>query len=203
VCGTSRRSSRGSRPGAPDTRAEILAAARNLFAERGFGGTSMRAIAAAAGVDPALVHHYFDSKDDLFLAALEMPVDPRALLLPLAAEGTDDVADRMLSVFLTAWDDPQLQPALVGLARSLVDPAGSVLLREGFLPVVLEPVGEALALDRPELRMPLVASQVVGLILMRYVLRIEPLASMPAAQVRALYAPTLQRYLTGDLFPED
>jgi AcrR family transcriptional regulator len=203
VSRTASRSSRGRRPGAPDTRAEILAAARDLFAERGFGGTSMRAIAAAAGVDPALVHHYFDSKDDLFLASLEMPVDPRALLLPLAAEDKEQVADRMLSVFLTAWDDPELQPALVGLARSLVDPAGSVLLREGFLPVVLEPVGEALALDRPELRMPLVASQVVGLILLRYVLRVEPLASMPAAQVRALYAPTLQRYLTGDLFPAD
>ncbi len=81
------RASRGRRPGAPDTRAEVLAAARASFAEKGFRGTTIRAVAAAAGVDPALVHHYFGTKDDLFVAALEIPVDPREILAPVVAAG--------------------------------------------------------------------------------------------------------------------
>jgi hypothetical protein len=146
---------RGRRPGAPDTRAAILAAARELFAANGFSGTTIRAIAAAAGVDAALVHHYFGAKDDLF--------------------------------------------PLIGLARGLFDPGGQRLMREGFLPAVLEPIGVALGLERPEVRMPLLASQVLGLILVRYVLEVEPVASMPTDHVVAIYAPTLQRYLTGPL----
>lgn len=177
----------------------ILAAARFRFAEHGFGGTTIRAVAGDAGVDAALVHHYFGSKDDLFLAALELPVDPRQLLMPALAAGLDGVAERMLRVFLTAWDDPELQPRLVGVVRGVMDPAGSKLISEGFLPVVLTPVGQALGLDRPELRMPLVASQVFGLILLRYVLRVEPLASLPADQLVATYAPTIQRYLADPL----
>ena len=74
------RPSRGRRPGAPDTRAAVLAAARAAFAAKGFGGTTIRAVAADAGVDPALVHHYFGTKDDLFLAAMELPVDPREVI---------------------------------------------------------------------------------------------------------------------------
>ena len=86
---------------------------------------------------------------------------------------------------------------LLGVVRGVLEPSGERLIREGFLPVVLEPVGVALGLDRPELRMPLVASQVIGLILLRYVLEVEPLASLSADEVVAIYAPTLQRYLTG------
>ena len=71
---------RGRRPGAPDTRAAILAAARSRFAEHGYAGTTIRAVATDAGVDAALVHHYFGTKDELFLAALELPVDPRQVL---------------------------------------------------------------------------------------------------------------------------
>ena len=190
---------RGRRPGAPDTRAAILAAARTRFAEHGFGGTTIRAVAGDAGVDAALVHHYFGSKDDLFLAALELPVDPRQILLPAVAQGLDGVAERMLWAFLSVWDDPELQPRLVAVVRGVMDPAGSKLITEGFLPVVLTPVGQALGIDRPELRMPLVASQVIGVILMRYVLRVEPLASLPADQLVATYAPTLQRYLIDPL----
>lgn len=190
---------RGRRPGAPDTRAAILAAARARFAEHGFGGTTIRAVAGDAGVDAALVHHYFGSKDDLFLAALELPVDPRQLLLPAVAAGLDGVAERLLRVFLSVWDDPELQPQLVAVMRGVMDPAGSKLISEGFLPVVLAPVGQALGIDRPDLRMPLVASQVFGLILLRYVLRVEPLASLPQEQLVATYAPTLQRYLADPL----
>lgn len=195
----SRPSTRGRRPGAPDTRAAVLAAARAAFARHGFRGTTIRAVAAAAGVDPALVHHYFGSKDDLFLAALEIPVDPREVLAPVLAGGADGAAERFLVAFLSVWDDPRLQPALLTVARSVLDPGGDRLLSEGFLPVVVQPIGTALGLDRAEHRMGLVASQVLGLILMRYVLRAEPLASLPGEAVVATYAPTLQRYLTGDL----
>jgi AcrR family transcriptional regulator len=191
---------RGRRPGAPDTKAAILAAARTRFAAIGFSRTSVRSIAAEAGVDPALVHHYFGTKDELFLAALELPVDPRKVLIPaIASGGLDGVAERMLRAFLSVWDDPEIRVRLVAVFRGVMDAEGERLLREGFMPVVLEPVGRALGIDRPELRMPLVASQIVGLILLRYVIGVEPLASLSGDDVVAIYAPTVQRYLTEEL----
>lgn len=190
---------RGRRPGAPDTRAAVLAAARASFAEQGFRGTTIRAVASVAGVDPALVHHYFGTKDDLFLAAMELPVDPRAVVAHVMEGPLESVAERFLTAFLGVWDDPALRPALLTVVRRVVEPGGERLMSEGFLPVVVQPIGAKLGLDRPEHRMNLVASQVMGLILMRYVLRVEPLASLPKDAVVATYAPTLQRYLTGDL----
>jgi AcrR family transcriptional regulator len=195
------RPARGRRPGAPDTRAEVLAAAREAFAVKGFGGTTIRAIAADAGVDPALVHHYFGTKDDLFLAALELPIDPREVVGQVVEGPVEEAGERFLRAFLSVWDDPDVQPALLAVARGVMDPTAQRLLSEGFLPVVIQPVGVALGLDRPAHRMALVASQVVGLILLRYVLRAEPIASLSSEQVVATYAPTLQRYLTGDLPP--
>ena len=170
---------RGRRPGAPDTRAEILASARTLFAARGFANTSVRAVAADAAGDPALVHHYFGTKDDLFMAALQIPVDLRALLAPVVEQGAEGAAERLLRTFLSVWDDSEHQAA--------------------FLPVVMRPLAEALGLERPELRIQLVASQIFGLIICRYILRLEPLALMTADQVVGTYAPTLQRYLTGEV----
>ena len=193
--------SRGRRPGSPDTRAAILDAARALFAAGGMSGTSVRAVAAKAGVDPALVHHYFGTKDDLFMAALELPFDPRELLGPVVAQGADGAADRLLRVFLSIWDDPELQVPMIALARSLTDPSSRELMRDGFIKVVIGPLAAGLGIDEPERRMPLVASQVMGLILMRYLLAVEPLASMQADELVATYAPTIQRYLTGPLPP--
>lgn len=194
------RAPRGRRPGAPDTRAAILTAARERFAAGGYARTSVRSIAAAAGVDPALVHHYFGTKDELFLAALELPVDPRKVLLPAVAEGGPDGAgERLLRAFLSVWDDPELRVRLTAAFRGVLDVEGERLLKDGFLPVVLEPVGQALGLDRPELRMPLVASQVLGIIVLRYLIAAEPLASLSGEEVVEIYAPTLQRYLTGEL----
>jgi AcrR family transcriptional regulator len=193
------RVSRGRRPGAPDTRAQVLAAARASFAERGFRGTTIRAVAAAAGVDPALVHHYFGTKDDLFVAALEIPVDPREILAPVVAAGPDGAGERLLRTFLSVWDDPELQPGLLALVRSLMADDSAGLVRDGFIPVVVGPVLAGLVRDRPEVRIPLVASQVIGLIVARYVIALPPLAQMPAEDVVARVGPTLQRYLTGDL----
>jgi len=190
---------RGRRPGAPDTRAAILEAARGQFAAAGFSGTTIRAVAAEAGVDAALVHHYFGTKDDLFVAALELPVDPRVVLAPAIEQGPDGAGERMLRVFLSVWDDPTHRLPLLGLVRGLLEPSGQKLVRDGFLDVVVGPIGAALGIDEPERRMPLVASQVFGLIIVRYLLEVEPLASMPPDQVVAIYAPTIQRYLTGPL----
>lgn len=189
--------SRGRRPGGADTRAVVLAAARSSFAAKGFRGTTIRAVAAQAGVDPSLVHHYFGTKDALFLAAVELPVDPREVLAHLMDGPRDSVAERFLTAFLGVWDDPDLQPALLTVVRRALEPGSDRLFSQGFLPVIVQPIGVTLGLDRPEHRMTLVASQVMGLILMRYVLRVEPLASMPGETVVATYAPTLQRYLTG------
>jgi len=190
---------RGRRPGRPDTKAAILAAARESFAAAGFGGTTIRAIATDAGVDAALVHHYFGSKDDLFVAALALPVDPREVIGAAVAGPAEEAAEKLIRTFLSVWDDPGFQPALLATVRRILEPGGDKLIREGFLPVVLIPVGEQLGLDRPELRMPLVASQVIGLILARYVVRVEPIASLDAERLVAIYAPTIQRYLTGAL----
>lgn len=192
-------SRRGRRPGAPDTRAAILAAARELFAAGGYAGTSMRAVAAAAGVDAALVHHYFGGKDDLFLAALRLPIDPRTALTPVVEAGPEGAGERLLRVFVGVWDDERHQPALLALVRGIAEPDGQRLLRDGVLRMVLGPVGRGLGLDDPERRMALVASQLVGVVMLRYLLKAEPIASMPAEELVAVYAPTLQRYLTGPL----
>lgn len=191
--------SRGRRPGAPDTRAEVLDAARMLFAERGFSRTTIRAVAADAGVDPSLVHHYFGTKDDLFMAALALPIDPRELLGPIVAAGPDGAGERLVRALLSVWDDPQVQPAMLAVARSVIGDDGGRLLTEGFIPVVVGPVLHALAVDRPEVRVPLVASQLVGLIVTRYVLALPAMVDMTAEDVVVRLGPTIQRYLTGDL----
>ena len=195
----SARPNRGRRPGAPDTRAEVLAAARGSFAEKGFRATTIRAVAAAAGVDPALVHHYFGTKDDLFLAALEMPVDPRELLAPVVALGPDGAGERLLRTFLSVWDDPQLQVNLLAVARTVLSDDGGRLLKDGFLPVVVGPVLAALVWDRPEDRIPLVASQMMGLVVTRYVVAVPAVAQLPVEDLVARVGPVLQHYLTGDL----
>ncbi len=194
-------STRGRRPGAPDTRAEILASARALFATRGFAGTTIRAVAGEASVDPALVHHYFGSKDDLFVAALELPVDPRVALAPVLEGGAEGAGERLLRVFLSVWDDESSRLPLLGLVRGVVDSEGRRLLRDGLLGVVLGPLAPRLGLDRPDERVALVASQMIGLVMLRYVLEVEPLASMDPDVLVATYAPTVQRYLTGELPP--
>lgn len=193
------RSPRGRRPGAPDTRAHVLRAARELFAERGFRGTTIRAVAAAADVDPALVHHYFGTKDDLFVAALAIPVDPRELLAPVVAEGPEGAGERLVRTVLGVWDDPVAGPALVAAARAALGDGEERLLREGFIPVVIGPLLRELAADRPEERIALVASQVIGLMVARYVVALPGIADAPAEELAQRIGPVVQRYLTGDL----
>ncbi|MDQ1748926.1 MAG: hypothetical protein QOD07_3189 [Frankiaceae bacterium] len=191
---------RGRRPGGPDTRGAILLAARRSFADKGFGSTTIRAVAAEAEVDPALVHHYFGSKDDLFLAALEIPVDPRALLPTVFEGGVTGAGERLLRIFLSVWDDPRARLPLIALVRSsLVQEGPESLLQQGILRMILDPLRTALPSAEADRRVQLVISQMAGLVMARYLLALEPLASMPTEEVVAWVAPTLQRYLDGPL----
>ena len=192
-------SPRGRRPGAPDTRAAIVEAARPLFATLGLSGTSMRKVAAEAGVDPALVHHYFGSKDDLFLAALAVPFDPRALLSAVAEGDPDGAGERLVTTLLSIWDVEANRLPLLAVARGVLEPGGQRLLKDGFLDVVVVPIVRGLGVDQPERRAALVASQVIGLVLARYVLQLEPVATADATTLVPTYAPVFQLYLTGDL----
>ena len=180
---------RGRRPGAPDTRAAILDAARDQFAAQGFGRTTIRGVAGAAGVDPALVHHYFGTKHDLFVAALELPFDPRDVIGPVRSRGPRRRGRAAAHRLPRRLGRPR---AAAGAARRRPRhprAGGPLLIRDGFLPAVVRPSATALGLDQPERRMPFVASQIFGLIMARYVLEIEPLASMPAEEVWRSWRP--------------
>jgi AcrR family transcriptional regulator len=194
----------GRRPGNPGTREAVLAAARATFADRGFDGATIRGIATAAGVDPALVHHYFGSKDQLFLAAVEAPADPDELLPEVLAADRDVLGAAVVRMALRVWDGPA-QPAGLALIRSAMGNEWTAkLLREFLVSKVLRRVVGTLGLDPDEraARASLVASQLIGLVMARYVLRLEPLASASPESVVAAMGPTVQRYLTGDVeFP--
>ncbi|MEW2377798.1 TetR family transcriptional regulator [Micromonospora sp. NPDC047812] len=191
----------GRRPGNPDTRQAILDAARAAFAERGFDRASIRAVAAAARVDPALVHHYFGSKDRLFLAAMHAPADPAELLPRVLAGDRAGLGERLVRAFLGVWDSPA-GTAGVALLRSAVSNEWTArLLREFLVTQVLRRVLDQLDVDPAELplRGSLVASQLIGLAMMRHVVRLEPVASAAPETLVAAVGPTVQRYLTGDL----
>ncbi|HWH30811.1 MAG TPA: TetR/AcrR family transcriptional regulator [Mycobacteriales bacterium] len=190
----------GRRPGDSGTREAILAAARESFGTAGFAGTTIRGVAGAAGVDPALVHHYFGSKQQLFAACLELPVDPEVLLPQLLAGGPDDVGQRVVRTFVGVWDAVPGQGPMLALLRSAVsDPRAADSLRDFLTGVVLGPLAAAAAPDRADLRAALMASQMVGLAVTRYVVHLEPVASASAGELASAIGPTLQRYLTGEL----
>ncbi len=187
---------RGRRPGGSDSRERILDAARARFASHGYDRTRMRDVAADAGVDAALVHYYFATKDGLFAAAMQLPVRPAEVIGPLVDAGVDGLGERMLRTLLAVWDQPSNQAALLALVSGAAGHAGAAAALREF--IGREIVGRVAAVSDP-LRATLVASQIMGLIAARYVARIEPLASLPADEVVPLVAPTLQRYLDGSL----
>jgi AcrR family transcriptional regulator len=193
----------GRRPGDPaQTRQAILDAAASAFAAHGFEKTSMRMVAGAAGVDPALVHHYFGTKDQLFMATLELPVDPSDIVPQVVTGERDQTGERLVRTFLSVWDSPR-GGAMVSVVRSAVaHPWIAGLLRDFvFTRVVLRIFAEVGLEDDPDrdLRATLVASQLIGLAMTRHVLTFEPLASTPATDVVAAIGPTIQRYMFGDI----
>jgi AcrR family transcriptional regulator len=160
----------------------------------------MRAVAAEAGVDPALVHHYFGTKQRLFLEAVDFPIDAMRSIDELAIDDVDHVGDRLVRFALRLWDDPQVLPRLLGVLRSAVtDPEAARMLgvlftRQGPVQLV-----RAIGSDHPDLRAELVGTQLVGLAIARHVLGVEPLASADHETIVAAIGPTMQRYLVGDL----
>jgi AcrR family transcriptional regulator len=190
----------GRRPGSGDTRADILAAARAAFGERGFGGATIRDIAARAGVDPALVHHYFGSKQQLFVAAMEFPIDLRAIAPRLLDGPADELGERFVRLVLELWETPAVRPLLLGVMRSATtDPVAAAMLRQTLVEGPI--LALTLSIDRPHaaLRATLAGSQMIGLALARYVVGVEPLASASPDALARSVGPTIQRYLAGDV----
>jgi AcrR family transcriptional regulator len=186
----------GRRPGAGGTREKILAAARSHFAETGFDNGTIRGIAGMAGVDPALVLHYYGSKEGVFRAAVNMPVEPAEFLPLLLEPGLEGLGERLVHFFVTTWDSPTGRP-LLGIIRSVVtSETAAALLRDFVSREILGRLAEGLKLDQPQLRASLAASQLVGLAMLRYVVRVEPLASAAPANIATWLGPTLQRYFT-------
>jgi AcrR family transcriptional regulator len=194
----------GRRPGKQDTREAILEAAREAFAERGYDGASIRLIAAGAGVDPALVHHYFGTKNQLFLDAMQAPFDPMQILPQVLAGGADGIGERLVRTLLRVWDSAA-GGAAAALFRSAVgNELIARMMREFVARQITRRVSKELNLDPTEgpIRTSLVFSQIAGLIMARYIIKVEPLASLPPDVVVGMVGPTIQRYLTAPLpFP--
>lgn len=190
----------GRRPGDSGTREAILAAARESFGAAGFVGTTIRGVARSAGVDPALVHHYFGTKDGLFSAALELPFDPAVLVSRLLADGLDGLGERVVRTFLGVWDGTPGQGRMMALLRSAVtDERAAESLRDFLVTAVMGPLARAAApTGGAELRATLVAAQMVGLAMARYVLRFEPLVSAGPDELAPALGATIDRYLSGE-----
>jgi len=190
----------GRRPGESGSREAILDAARTAFGERGFNDASVRDIAGRAGVDAALVHHFYGTKEQLFAAAMRLPVDLAVAIPALLEGGVGGLGERVVGFFLAAFEAGGEQNTLLALLRSAASHERSAtMVREFVTKAVLGPVAASLDRPDPELRASLVGSQLIGLAMMRYVVKVEPLASADPRTVVVAVAPTIQRYLTGDL----
>ena len=191
---------RGRRPGPSRTRAAILEAARRQFGERGYDRTSLRSIAGEASVDPALVSHFFGSKQRLFVEVVELPFDPAETLLGILAGDPETVGTRLAHLLVSLLENPEARARMTGIVRAAAtEPEAARMVRELLMREVWAPAAELLGVDDAELRMNLVGSQMVGLVMARYVVEAQPLASLPPDEVVAAIGPTLQRYLTEPL----
>lgn len=191
------------RPGRPpgntsDARERILVNARELFARNGIDKTSIRAIAAASGVDSALVHHYFGTKQQLFAAAIRMPIDPTAVLKPVRESKVEHLGHVLPALLVPLWDS-EAGAALVATLRSLLTGSDVGLARSFVEEVITAEI--APRVDDPpgtgRLRVQFVASQLLGIVMARYIIGLEPFASLTPGQIADVIAPNLQRYLTG------
>lgn len=190
----------GRPPGTTDSRDRILTNARELFAHNGFDRTSIRAIAAAAGVDSALVHHYFGTKQQLFAAAIEFPIDPMTVFGPIQETPVDELGLALPSLLLPLWDS-EMGSGLVATVRSLLAGSDISLVRSFVQEMITAEI--APRIDTPpgsgRIRVQFVASQLVGVVMARYIIKLEPFASLPAQQIAETIAPSLQHYLSGEL----
>ncbi|MFH8748568.1 TetR family transcriptional regulator [Streptomyces rimosus] len=202
AAGGARRRGRPSRTDSvdgPGARERILTAARAEFAARGYEKASIRGIAKAADVDPALVHHYYGTKEQVFEAAVEMSFAP-ALHAPEAVldGGLDGVGERMTRFVFGVWENPVTREPLLAIVRSaLTNDVAAAVFRKLIVRQLLRRIAGELAVPDAELRAELAAAQLVGTALMRYVIKLEPLASADPERIIARVAPVVQQHLTG------
>lgn len=186
----------GRRPGSADTRGEILAAARKVFAEKGFDKATVRGIAREAKVDPALVHHYFDTKEGMFVAAMQLPITPEEVIPMLLDGPQEEIGERLVRLILTVTSAPETREPMVALIRSaLTNEQAAAMFREFITNALLFRVADRLGL--PHLRIEAAFSQMYGLLMARYVIKLEPLASAGTEELVEVLAPTIQRYFTA------
>ena len=192
---------RGRRPlGSPDARQAVLDAARELFAEVGFERTTMRAVAARAGVDPALIYHYFGDKDGLLFAALQPPADAATVFAGLA-DAADRAGEELVRRLVRLWEDrPEVREQMAAILRTGLshDHAGR-LLRDILSSFILAALGDVLADDRRELRAALIGSHIGGLMLARYILKVPGAAAASPEDLVQAVGPVVQHYLTGTI----
>lgn len=186
-----------------DAREAIAKAAVGEFAERGYDAASMRGIARRAGVDPSLVHHYFDSKAALFAEAVRLPVRPDRMVRRALDAPLDRLGESIVTTVLTAWEDPKVRPIGITLLRSAIGGSGAGGLMREF---IVRELGSAIAgrletegIDPAEanLRASLVISQMAGTLIVRHVIAVEPLTSEPIAEVIARVSVSVQGHLEG------
>ncbi len=185
----------GRRPGPTTTPDQILDAARALFADHGYQGATMRAIAERAGVNSALVHHYFTSKEQLYVAALRLPLNPAEAVVALLESGPrDEFTQRLVRFFIRSWRDPETGPRLQAVIRSAVGTAhGAASVRQLAEDILLERMAAAIGVS--PLRVATAITQLIGLMIGATIIRIEPLASATEDELVALVTPGIAPYL--------
>ncbi len=190
---------RGPRPAGSDTREAILDAARDQFAENGYGRTTVRGVASAAGVDARLVTHYFGTKQELFMQSVRLPIDPDAFIARAFDGPPEQLAERVAWGLVSTLDDPVTRRTALAIIRAAAsEPEAATVIRTVLTERVLTPLVQRVDADQPELRATLVATQFVGLAMARYVVGVEPLASTPAEHIVRAITPVIDHYLNGD-----
>lgn len=190
----------GRRTGDSGTREALLAAARSQFAAHGFQGASLRAIAGEAGVDPALIRHFYGSKDGLFEATLEIPQQLVDRIKAELAGGPDGIGERLTRTYLGLWEDPASAGPLLTLIRSaLTSESVAERLRTMLGQRLLAEVPALIGAPDGEVRAALIGAHLVGVALARHVLRLPPIARLDLDTLVAHCAPAVQRYLTEPL----
>jgi AcrR family transcriptional regulator len=189
-----RRSRPGRRPGPTETREKILACARRMFAEKGYDGASVRGIAREAGVDPALVHHFFGSKQGVFVEAMRFPLDPDEILSRVAAaRSRGELGVAMAETFLDVWEDPARRAPVLALLRSaMTNEQVATMVRQFVSAALLAPATETFGIA--PIRIEAAVGQLFGVSVLRYVIGVEPIASATRQELVELLAPTLQRH---------
>jgi AcrR family transcriptional regulator len=192
----------GRRAGDSGTREAILNAARTQFIDSGYRGATIRSVAAAAGVDPALVLHFFGNKEALFAVAVRPPVDPGAPLGEALDRAPESAGAALVEFLLDAWDSEDTNRTMLAIVRSaMTEEVAARMVREQIVRTVARTLA-AHGIDRPEYRAALAATQMAGIAIGRYVVGFAPLVEAGRSELIEAFGPTIQRYLTGTLGEE-